>query len=318
MNVPTQFVGRLGLATFIHSGGVNNAASGLTVGDPANGGFGRYEMSGGTLNAGAVTIRGAFDQTGGSVSAANVGGGGSLRVAGGTFLANHVRTSTLAGDGGLLRVRPGGGAAGTSRTSQLTMARFPGGAPLGTIDLSDNDLVVDYTGASPLGDVASAIRSAHNGGAWNGTGVTSSAAAASASSAVKTALAYAEATDLFTTFPATFSGQSVDATSVLVRYTAYGDANLDGTVNLTDFNALAANFGTAGGATWVRGDFDYDGNVNLADFNLLAGNFGQAVAGPTVTPDDWSALAAAVPEPAGFATLFSGFALCARRRQRQR
>jgi hypothetical protein len=84
---------------------------------------------------------------------------------------------------------------------------------------------------------------------------------------------------------------------VTVAYTRYGDANLDRVVNLDDFNRLAANFGSAN-AVWTQGDFNYDGNVNLQDFNRLASNFGLSAAEPEVTPQDWSALAAAVPEPA--------------------
>jgi hypothetical protein len=37
----------------------------------------------------------------------------------------------------------------------------------------------------------------------------------------------------------------VDGSAVLARLTRYGDANLDGSVNLSDFNALASNFGKA-------------------------------------------------------------------------
>jgi hypothetical protein len=48
---------------------------------------------------------------------------------------------------------------------------------------------------------------------------------------------------------------------------------------------------------WSQGDFTYDGSVNLDDFNRLAANFGFAASGPTVTPLDWSALISAVPEP---------------------
>jgi hypothetical protein len=75
-----------------------------------------------------------------------------------------------------------------------------------------------------------------------------------------------------------------------------GDANLDGLVNLSDFNALAANFGQDQ-RTWLEADFNGDGQVNLTDFNILASNFGMT-AGPTgPTPQDWSALSAVVPEP---------------------
>jgi hypothetical protein len=88
-----------------------------------------------------------------------------------------------------------------------------------------------------------------------------------------TALGYAEATDLFATFPAPFLGQSVDDTSVLVRYTLYGDHDLNGAVNLDDFNRLASNFGQTN-RRWPQGDSDYNGTVDLNDFNRLAANFG--------------------------------------------
>jgi hypothetical protein len=112
-------------------------------------------------------------------------------------------------------------------------------------------------------------------------------------------------------------GQEVDDTSVLLRYTRYGDANVDGLVNLADFNRLASNFGLAAGANWDQGDFNYDGIVNLADFNRLAANFGlqASVNGPT--PDDWAALAAAVPEPSMLGLVgVSAFSALQRRRRR--
>jgi len=121
---------------------------------------------------------------------------------------------------------------------------------------------------------------------WNGAGgILSSNAAAQPGFAV----GYGDAADLGLVGQ-TFGGETVEANSVLFRLTRYGDANLDGQVNLGDFNRLAANFG-ASNSFWHRGDFNYDGNVNLSDFNLLAANFGLSAAGPEVTPQDWARLA---------------------------
>jgi hypothetical protein len=60
---------------------------------------------------------------------------------------------------------------------------------------------------------------------------------------------------------------------LLLRYTAYGDANLDGSVNVQDFNLLASSYGHSS-AHWYNGDFNYDGTVNILDFNMLASNYG--------------------------------------------
>jgi hypothetical protein len=95
-----------------------------------------------------------------------------------------------------------------------------------------------------------------------------------------------------------------------------GDANIDRTVNLADFNILAANFGLEE-RMWTQGDFNGDEIVNLQDFNILAGNFGISASGPGVTPQDWSNLAAAIPEPASLGLLSVLAALLSRGRRRR-
>lgn len=72
---------------------------------------------------------------------------------------------------------------------------------------------------------------------------------------------------------ATFDGQTVDATSALVKYAYYGDANLDGVVNAIDFNIMATNYGLSG-KIWTDADFNYDGTVDDADAALLEANYG--------------------------------------------
>src|SRR5204863_6021521 len=92
--------------------------------------------------------------------------------------------------------------------------------PTVKLDLTHNDLVIDYAtgGPSALPAVQAQIASAFAGGPWSGNGITSSSAAARAASGHATALGYAEASELFNTFRAPFSGESVDAEAVLVRY----------------------------------------------------------------------------------------------------
>ncbi len=70
----------------------------------------------------------------------------------------------------------------------------------------------------------------------------------------------------------------------------FADANLDGSVDVADFNAWNANKFTAT-AAWCSGDFSADGSVDVTDFNSWNAN--------KFTSSD----AAAVPEPSTLALL---------------
>jgi hypothetical protein len=189
--------------------------------------------------------------------------------------ATHVREDSLSVQGAL-QILPQGGDEGVSRLASLSIDG-------GRLNVTNNAIVLDYTGASPAASVLAMIQSARQSGGWSGSGLTSSLADAS-----HRAIGLAEASTLFGTFPATLLGQTVYATSVLIRFTSYGDANLDGSVDTIDFNLLAAHFSHAG--EWRDGDFNYDTSVDSIDFNLLAANFGQTLS----TDADF----ATVPEPA--------------------
>jgi hypothetical protein len=184
-----------------------------------------------------------------------------------------------------LRLRAGvlgtlsAGASKLIRTGQLTLAATS------RLNLNDGGLIVDYTGGSPLSTITGQLTTGYASGAWNGNGINSAFAAASG---LSDALGYAEASELFGAFPATFLGEDVDNSTVLVRYTLSGDANLDGTANIGDFSRVAASFNLAGG--WSNGNFNYDILVDIADFSLLAANFNQSI--PAALP---RAASASVP-----------------------
>ena len=227
------------------------------------------------------------------------GGTGSVSV-------NRVVAEALTVVEGTTRILPNGTSAGTSNVKRLGISG--GTAPIARLDVTNNAFVVDYTDTSPLPTIQAQITSAYNGGAWNGNGITSSSANAS-----QFAVGFGEASAL-ASVPAIFG--TVDSTAVLFRHTRYGDANLDGQVNLADFNRLASNFG-ASGAVWTQGDFNYDGNVNLTDFNRLASNFGLSASGPEVTPQDWARLGAAIPEPVGASVMGVAMLALSRRARRR-
>lgn len=155
------------------------------------------------------------------------------------------------------------------------------------INLQNNSVTIDYRGqSSPSGTIKSQLTSGYNNGAWNGEGINTS------SSTATTGLGWVET-------PA--------SESILVKYAYYGDANLSGTVDSTDFSAFAAGYGKTTGGIWANGDFNYDGKVNTLDFNSLAGNFG--------APAPAANLGAVVPEPASLA-LAMGVAILATRRRK--
>jgi autotransporter-associated beta strand protein len=126
-------------------------------------------------------------------------------------------------------------------------------------------------------------------------------------------------------------GTPVSTGQIEVAYTLYGDANLDGKVDITDFNIFAPNFGLPTTLGWEAGDFNYSGTVDIGDFNLFAGNFGlsdngTAISMPAADIAALNAFAAAnglsltsVPEPASAGImLMAGMGILNRRRRSPR
>jgi hypothetical protein len=99
----------------------------------------------------------------------------------------------------------------------------------------------------------------------------SSAAAALSSGFQRTALGYAEASDALGPSGGAFDGVTVDGSAVLVRYTFYGDTNLDGHVDIADLGNFATHWQTSG--EWIEGDFDYNGFIDIMDLGALATNW---------------------------------------------
>ena len=167
-----------------------------------------------------------------------------------------------------LAIRSGGSASVRAGGAALVALRQLNVATSSTLDLNDNDLLLDYTGVSPLSSIQSLINAARSGGAWSGNGLTSQAARSA--TAHNTTLGAMEATDFKSIYGATamFDGEAIDATAVLVKYTYYGDADFNGKVNFDDYVRTDNGFNNHMSG-WMNGDFDGNGQVNFDDYVLI-------------------------------------------------
>jgi hypothetical protein len=153
------------------------------------------------------------------------------------------------------------------------------------------------------------------GKGWNGMGITSSAAATTNTTEPESrSVGYAENSTMPLGPFATFRGQPVDGTSILIAYTRTGDANLDGVANDDDVTIVSATYAPGvPQASWALGDFDYNGFVDDDDVTLLGAFYDPAAQALTLPSPDLPAAgarrgitAAAVPEPGTVALLVIG------------
>ncbi len=183
----------------------------------------------------------------------------------------------------------------------------------GMLDLNANDMIVHN---GNLANITSQIAEAINGGI---AGIRTSAATATTTLGVELN-ADSNGNPLFSTF----DGQSVSNTDVLVKYTYFGDANLDGVVNGSDYTLIDNGFNNQL-TGWQNGDFNYDGVVNGDDYTLIDNGFNNQGASLAADPQamiaaDTAQIAAgssatAVPEPALGLMLLSAATLMVRRRR---
>jgi hypothetical protein len=145
------------------------------------------------------------------------------------------------------------------------------------LNLADNDMIIDYTGGSPLGagatysGISKLLRDGRNGGGWNGTGIVTSMTAAQAPSTLTT-LGVAEASAVVGPAGGTWNGQSVDNTALLIKYTHLGDANLSGNIDADDYFQLDSGY-SRGSKGYFNGDFDYSQGVDGDDYFGIDSNY---------------------------------------------
>ncbi len=205
----------------------------------------------------------------------------------------------------------------------------------GKLDLSNNDLIVHN---GNLANITNQIAQGYNSGQWNGvSGISSSTAAANttyltALGVILNANTYGSSIGSL----GLFDGTSPVSTDVLVKYTYYGDANLDGAVDGSDYTLIDNGFHNHV-TGWGNGDFNYDGTIDGSDYTLidnayntqglsLGTNPAMLIANPTeqidvgsVNTSDFSQFSQAVPEPASLAWIAIGaFGMLGRNRDSTR
>jgi GH25 family lysozyme M1 (1,4-beta-N-acetylmuramidase) len=338
-----------GNAAIVLNGGALQANANVTTTNPltllSTGAGGAVDVgSGATVNASTLTNTGGKTLTKTGSGTLNVTGtqshaaGAALNVSAGTVNLNTNAGSNaspvmvLNATAGAVNLNARQDVAGVSLSGAAAAALTAGGGKVlnaGTLavansaklDLTNNAMVVRGTN---LATIRSYLATGFAGGAWNGPGVNSSAAAADAGHV--TALGSATASSLGR---ASFKGVTgLAGPEVLVAYTYYGDCDLSGAVSLDDFTLFLNGYQNSG-TTWLVGDFDYSGSVTLDDFSLfLAGYQHQGAplnaiesainAVPMASAERAAMLAAvhAVPEP-GLFGLTSLLALGTLRRRRR-
>ena len=258
--------------------------------------------------AGASSIAGGINQTAGTLTLVSgslaspsiiVGAGAVLQYNNATLSATNLSI------GGLVTMSAIG-----NRAMLLTALTIAGTANgwTGKLDLANNDLIVQNGDPAIITNL---VATAYNNGAWNGSGITSSTA--ESDTAHLTALGImlnnnGSGMPIYSTF----DGQVSTDTDVLVKYTYYGDANLDGQVDGSDYSRL--DNGYLNQLTgWANGDFNYDGTVDGSDYTLVDNAFNTQGSPLAMVASITSEIAAPEPATFGIFTLASAAILVRRR-----
>jgi hypothetical protein len=218
-----------------------------------------------------------------------------------------VQNTVSVGANATLAIRSGA-AKTTSVVNTLTIAG-PANALTGKVDIGKNYLVVTAPGQLVAVNAMVANATNYNNSpnyGWDGNGITSSLAAADSSGTLSIGVGNADDEGLTGTL---VGNHVLAATDTLVLLTISGDADLNGIVNVDDYNTLRGFYGQTN-ATWEMGDFNYDGVVNADDYNTLRGFYNQS----SPLAPDLTGAAGAVPEPATMVLLALGAVALLKRR----
>jgi autotransporter-associated beta strand protein len=312
------------------------------------------EMGGGTttleanvsLNVASHTLTEDGPITGGGYSLTKTGGGtlmltgalsftGGLNVSAGTvsltWTGSNLSGGTIIVDSGAILTLPAAISAGQTNIGVLAVGGLTNS---GLIDIGKTALDIQNAGTSGLQSITSEIAAGYNlinGANWQGAaGITSSAAASDSTHLHAIGVLYnttAQGQQIYGAGTA-FDGTNPGGSDVLVKYTWFGDANLDGVVDGSDYSLIDAGYasqqpGFTGTVLsgWSNGDFNYDGVIDGSDYALIDNAFnnqGQSLSSSALVAATASVVSpAAVPEPVSLGTIaLATYGLVTRRRRK--
>jgi hypothetical protein len=147
----------------------------------------------------------------------------------------------------------------------------------GKLNLTDNDLLLDYTGADMLGTfngtsydgVLGLLASGYNFSAYDGNGLITDMPQALAG---ETTLGASRASDIYgvgASDTTLYQGETIDGSTVIVKYSYAGDLTFDGSVDAADYGVIDNWVQFPGTSGYANGDFNFDGVIDAADYGVI-------------------------------------------------
>ncbi len=246
-----------------------------------------------TVVQGAHTITSNLNMNDGSTSIA-VSAGASLSVNHIIAIVNPGQIVLKSGGGllqtdkieaGLLNVQGGTVALKTAATPTASASVLDNliigsdGGSYGTrvynssVDVGTSDVIIRNGVLADIADMARAAQTGNPAVLFGANGLTSSVAAADATGQLRYAVGVIQNNIDGSILYSSFDGVSANPNDILVKFTYFGDADLNGIVDDTDFFLINNGYGN-GLTGWVNGDFDYSGAVDDTDFFLINNAYG--------------------------------------------